>query len=268
MRIYYINLERRPDRRTRMEALAAARGLDFTRVDAIDAAATDFAQQASILPRHGPTGTMSDNTLACTLSHFKVWETFVNDPDAGDCAVVLEDDVVLAPATGRAIDVLEQCGLGGYALVKLELYDAMTKGAVMGVARSLSDGFALRQSCQILAGSAAYMLTRNTAQHLLAQRGTIAAPVDHFLFYPRKVVGFWGGPYGVLDPPIAVQDAGSPSDIGAQRRVGTQRGQAWRRFRYEAAQAPLILGKLLTGQARVVRMGPVPKDVSAEDPSA
>lgn len=253
MKVYYINLDRRPDRRDRMELLAKARGLTLTRIPAVDAASDDFEGQARNMKRKGPTGEMSANTLACTLSHFKTWQAFVDDPSAGDYAVVLEDDVNLAPTTRQAIDALAAENLAGYGLVKLELFDTMTKGAVVSRPRLLGGGFDLRESFQILAGSAAYMISRDLAKRLLDYRSTIRAPIDHFLFYPRAVPGFWGGPYAVLDPPVACQEAAIGSDIGALRNVGSNRRRAWDRFKYEAAQTPLILRKLVTGRARVVK---------------
>lgn len=253
VRTYYINLDRRPDRRDRMDALAKARGLDVTRIAAVDAAAADFSTLAQDMMRKGPTGEMSDGTLACTLSHFKTWKTFVDDPSAGDHAVVLEDDVVLAPSTHQVLADLSAAHLAGYGLVKLELFDTMTKGAFVGRTVPLSDGFALRDSFQILAGAAAYVITRDLARRLLDYRSAIRVPIDHFLFYPRAVPGFWGGPYAVLDPPVAQQDPTTVSDIAAVRNVGSKRKRAWSRFGYEAAQTPLILRKLLAGQARLVK---------------
>jgi len=253
VRIYYINLDRRSDRRDWMEALAGARGLELTRIAAVDASSPDFAMQVRDMKRKGPTGEMSNNTLACTLSHFKAWKTFVDDPAAGDLAVVLEDDVNLAPAVAQALAVLATADLGEFGLIKLELFDTMTKGAVVGRPRTIGEGFNLRRSFQIMAGSAAYIVTRDLARRFLQYRSTIRAPVDHFLFYPRAIPGFWGGPYGVLDPPVACQHAELVSDISAARMVGSTRRRAWDRFRYEAAQAPSILRELAMGKAQVVK---------------
>lgn len=255
MNTYVINLDRRPDRLERMQQVAEAHDFTFERISGIDAKAAGFRQQAEVLMKDGPTGRMSDNTLACTLSHIKAWETFVNDPDAGDRAVFLEDDVVLSTDFTDVLTQLAACHSNGYGLVKLEQGGAMARGAFVGRREPLDPDFALRKSYQILTDAAAYMMTRTLAQELVTFRTRICAPVDHFLFYPRKSKGFWGGPYAVLDPAIAIQDREIASDIAALRYTDTRRRRDLLRLRYEAAQFPAILRGMVMQGVRLTKIG-------------
>lgn len=246
MKIYVINLDRRPDRLRRMEGIAEALGFGFERIRAIDAKAEEFADLAATLRRDGPTGLMSDNTLACTLSHLKAWETFLADPDAGEHAVILEDDVVLAKRSLSVIRDLAENRLWGYRLVKLEQGGAMKKGAFLGHPGHPREGYALREAHQLLTDAAAYMLSREGAGHLLGFRDAIAAPVDHFLFYPIRRAGFWGGPVAVVDPAIALQDREITSDIRFQPYIDSRKRRDRLRLLYEGRQA----GRILSGLAR------------------
>jgi GR25 family glycosyltransferase involved in LPS biosynthesis len=195
---------------------------------------------------------MSDNTLACTLSHFKAWQTFLDDPDAGEHAVVLEDDVELAARSVSVIRDLFENRLWGYKLIKLEQGGAMRNGAFVGHRGEMRQGYALREAHQVLAGAAAYALSREGAAHFLGFRDSIAVPVDHFLFYPVRRRGFWGGPYAAVDPAIAVQDWSLGSDINHQRNLKSRKGRNLARALHEGHQARRILGGLLRRRRRWV----------------
>ena len=96
MKTYVINLDRRTDRKARIDKITGECGLEYQRVSAIDAKSQDFLEISKDLPSDGPTGRTSNNTRACTLSHFKAWTEFLNDPHSGSSALILEDDVVLS----------------------------------------------------------------------------------------------------------------------------------------------------------------------------
>lgn len=252
LKIYVINLDRRLDRRARMDTIAATHGIEYQRIAAIDAKSEDFLKLAKDLQEDGPTGRTSSNTRACTLSHFKAWQEFLRDPNSGDMALILEDDVILSPAFLKALKILEANFLFGYGLIKIELGGSMAKGAFLGQKLDIGGGFGLRRSHQILTDAAAYIIHRNLAKRLVEFRQSISAPVDHFLFYPIRRRGFWGGPYGVLDPAVVVQDRSINSDIRSQPYLDTRRRRDVLRFFYEARQVPSILLKLLTRKCKLV----------------
>lgn len=235
-----------------MDDIASRHVIAYQRIAAIDAKSEDFFRLAKDLLDDGPTGRTSDNTRACTLSHFKAWQEFLRDPNSGDMAVILEDDVMLSPAFLKALNILEANLLFGYSLVKIELGGSMAKGAFLGPKFNIGGGFGLRRSHQILTDAAAYIIHRNLAERLVEFQQSISAPVDHFLFYPIRRKGFWGGPYGVLDPAVVVQDRSINSDIRSEPYLDTRRRRDVLRFFYEGRQVPSILLKLLTGKCKLV----------------
>lgn len=252
MRIYVINLDRRTDRKARIDEIFSKCGLDYQRVSAIDAKSEEFFEISKDLSCDGPTGRTSNNTRACTLSHFKAWQEFVNDPDAGSIALILEDDVIISSDFVAVIKDISKNSMYDFGLIKIEQGGAMKKGAFLGPKLDLSNGFGIRKSYQHLTDAAAYIITRETAERLLTFRHSIKAPIDHFLFYPIRRSGFWGGPYGVLDPAIVIQDRSIQSDIRSQPYLDSRRRRDFLRLLYESREVPSIVLNLLLRKCRLV----------------
>src|SRR5580693_2241588 len=95
MQIYLINLARRPDRRSMMEAQGTRLGLYFTRLDAVDARGPEpDAPRNDLFAASGPLGEIPRGDKSCTLSHIKAWKMFLGSGDSH--AAILEDDVALS----------------------------------------------------------------------------------------------------------------------------------------------------------------------------
>ena len=94
MRIFYINLDRRTDRRTQMEERLANLGLAASRLSAITPDQLSDADRAfSCNPQKFYW--MTPEECACTQSHLKALRAFL---DSGDShGLILEDDAVLSP---------------------------------------------------------------------------------------------------------------------------------------------------------------------------
>ncbi|XP_067613087.1 glycosyltransferase 25 family member [Eurosta solidaginis] len=112
--IYMINLERRPERRTKMEKLFHEIGLDVEYFPAVDGKNlnTEVLQQLGVKflpgyedPYHGRQMTMGE--VGCFLSHYRIWEKIVERQQ--NEVLVLEDDVRFQPYfKDSAIRVLSQ----------------------------------------------------------------------------------------------------------------------------------------------------------------
>jgi glycosyl transferase family 25 len=75
MRIYLINLARRPDRLAAM--LRRAGGLHLERVEALDAGQEDPQTLGRWFEAGGPLGEIPAGDKACLLSHRRAWQIFV-----------------------------------------------------------------------------------------------------------------------------------------------------------------------------------------------
>ena len=113
MRIYLINLARRPDRLAAMTRGQTALGLALERVEAVDAAAAEPDALDRWFEDGGPLGEIPRGDKACLLSHRLAWEKFLASGDRH--AVFLEDDVLLSRGAGALLtdDGWIPAGCGG-----------------------------------------------------------------------------------------------------------------------------------------------------------
>jgi glycosyl transferase family 25 len=248
MRLYLINLGRRPDRLAAMQSQAAALELALDRIDAIDAAAPEAVD--GWFAAGGPLGAIPRGDKCCLLSHRRAWEAFVATGEAH--AVFLEDDVVLAPSAGALLT-----GDGwipaGVDVVKLEHYGPPGQRVLLTEMRRVGEDFAMGRMLSRHTGAAAYILSRKAAQTLLAQK-RFNLPVDHLLFNPNNSKLFAGLSPWQLVPAIARQQefVGAPSDIEGTR-VGLRKLDATYikrelvRFAYDLRLIPRQLWALAWG---------------------
>jgi len=170
MKIFLINLDRRPDRLRHMTEILNGLGLPFTRVSAVDGMQLPMGEVRRW-------GNLPPGATACFLSHRDCWKRVVDE--ALPYAVVLEDDLHLAP------DAASLLCHGDWVpteadVVKLEtrlcrtLVDKAVAAAVSG--RSLHR---LRSSHM---GTGGYIVTRKGAERLLSLSKRLEAPVDHVMF--------------------------------------------------------------------------------------
>ncbi len=233
-----------------MTALAAERGIVLTQVPAIDASADDFLAKAAHLKRKGPTGILGDGAVACTLSHARAWQAFV---DSGqDYAVFLQDDVELShdfAATVAAIIGAEP----GFDLIKLECGLSAKDGILLGRPAFEVNQRRVRPCYQLSTDAAAYILSREGARHALSRIGQSDVAVDHFLFYPLDRTGCCGLPFAYVEPSIAIQDRGLQSNISSARYADSAWSRKLRRLGYEAAPASAMISALLFKGARITK---------------
>ena len=115
MRLYLINLARRPDRLAAMLGQAA----HLERVEALDAAQAEPETLNRWFEDGGPLGEIPAGDKACLLSHRRAWELFVAGPDSH--AVFLEDDVRLSKSASALLAASNWIPSDA-AVVKLEHY--------------------------------------------------------------------------------------------------------------------------------------------------
>lgn len=255
MRIYLINLGRRPDRLAAMQAQSAPLGLALTRVEALDAAAAPGAADGWFAAG-GPLGEIPGGDKACLVSHRMAWEQFAASGEAH--AVFLEDDVRLQPAAGALLgdDGWIPPGIG---VVKLEHYGPPGQRVLLADLRAVGEDFRLGRMLSRHTGAAAYILSRAAAQMLLAET-RFDLPVDHLLFNPNNSQLFARlAPWQLL-PAIARQEqfVGAPSDIEGTRVKLRQMSWSYARrelvrFGYDLKLLPRQVIALLSG-ARFVAM--------------
>ena len=255
MRLFLINLDRRPDRLDAMTAQAGALGLALSRIAAVDAKAADPAELDRWFAPSGPLGEIPRGDKACFLSHRRAWEAFVVSGDAH--AVVLEDDVRLSPVAGAllASDAWVPQGAG---LIKLEHYGPPGQRVLLTDFHQVGEDFRLARMLSRHTGAAAYLIARAAAQMLLDQT-RFDLPVDHLMFNPNNSRLFAGLAPQQLLPAIARQqqftdarEKGIKSDIEGTRKPLRALSPAYARrelirFGYDLRLVPRQLAALAGG---------------------
>jgi glycosyl transferase family 25 len=223
MRIYLINLARRPDRLAAMTAEAGRLGLVFDRVEALDARGAEPGAMAHGFAASGPLGPLPDGDKACLVSHRLAWQRFADSDDGH--AVFLEDDVRLSDGAG-ALLTGDNWIAPDVAVVKLEHYGPDGQRVLLTGIRKVSlvtpprqaatarEDFRIGRMLSRHTGAAAYILSRGAAEILLAQ-ARFNLPVDHLLFNPNNSPLFAAlAPWQLL-PAIARQQ----QFVGSQKHI-------------------------------------------------
>ena len=248
MRIYLINLGRRPDRLGAMTAQGQALGLGLERVEAVDAATAPGLDRW--FEDSGPLGEIPRGDKACLLSHRAAWQLFADGPDQH--AVFLEDDVRLSEVAAAmlASDIWIPDGV---SVVKLEHYGPPGQRVLLADLHVLGEDFQLGRMLSRHTGAAAYILNR-TAARLLLDQTRFDLPVDHLLFNPNNSSLFADlSPWQLL-PAIARQQqfVGAKSDIEGTRKGLRAFGLTYMkrelvRFGYDLQLLPRQIAALMRG---------------------
>lgn len=159
-----------------METEMAKAGITFQFFDAIDGTADwdDLKPTIDVPAFERNTGRhVMPGEIGCTHSHLSVWKAL--DRTEAPAGLILEDDVVLHPDFGKAVDT----ALGHIAdwdLVKLNHIRAKWpyRKANLGT-------YTLNAYLGSFTGMGAYLLTRETANRLLPRMLPISRPIDHDL---------------------------------------------------------------------------------------
>ncbi|HWY61310.1 MAG TPA: glycosyltransferase family 25 protein [Rhizomicrobium sp.] len=256
MQIFLINLARRPDRLAAMTEAARRLGLNFTRMEALDAKIAGGLQDQ--FDDKGPLGEIPRGDKACLLSHRAAWDAFMAGGD--EFAAVLEDDVILSPSAARFLQNADWLP-PGTDLVKLEQYGPPGQSVLLSDFRDAGEGFRIARMHSRHTGAAAYILSRRAAQILLAERH-FNLPVDHLLFNSNNSRLFAKlSPWQLL-PAVARQRefVGAASDIEGTRVALRKWSLTYMqreliRFGYDLKLLPRQLELVISGKARFTRIG-------------
>ena len=92
--VYFINLDRSPDRRAEMSQRLSALGIAFERVPAIDGRSLSSSAVDAVRIDTPGWKPLSAGEIGCFLSHRECWRRIAQGDEAYGC--VFEDDVLLS----------------------------------------------------------------------------------------------------------------------------------------------------------------------------
>ncbi|MBP0439647.1 glycosyltransferase family 25 protein [Tianweitania sediminis] len=212
MEVFFINLDRSPERRAFMMDQLEALGVSFERIAAVDGKTADLTRHAG--------SPLTQTEIACFLSHRDCWKRIVDlDLDYG---LILEDDVRLSPRFAAvASDTAWLNPLNG--LAKLD-----TSGRKVLLERQSKEGPAGLRFHRLRSehtGCAGYIISRGKAREFLGRSSArLTEPVDLFVFGEQavaeeRVVAWQAVPAVVAQEKRFASVAGKPMDsvIGSRR---------------------------------------------------
>jgi glycosyl transferase family 25 len=254
--VHVINLDRRPDRLARIGAHLADRGVGFIRQSACDAQSVPEPEIAQIVAAHGPLGQLGLGDRACTVSHTRAWQAFLDS--GADHALFVEDDIFLSADIAATLATNDWIPPGCHA-VKLEKFNAGTSRLLLApeIGHTPS-GRALHPMRSRHVGGGAYILSRRGAELALAHRGRMRVPIDHFLFNDTVSPIRRALAAAIVVPAMATQRAYAyESDIAPLGKAIRPKGwkkrlRTLRRGLAEVNQAPRQIWQWATGQARII----------------
>jgi glycosyl transferase, family 25 len=173
MKVYFLNLDRHPLRKTRMCELLE--GLPYERIHAVDGKTLEGPE---VLPPFTPRKyeNMTRYERAYVLGHRLAWQKFLETGDALAC--VLDDDVALSPEFGKFMRDESWFPQGG-CVVKIETDRErvfLSRQSIPALGRSL----AVLRSSHL--GSSAYVISREGARFFLGQTVRPDHPLDYVMF--------------------------------------------------------------------------------------
>jgi glycosyl transferase, family 25 len=233
MRAYYINLDRRTDRREAMEARFAALGIAAERVTALTPSDITAEQRAKYCNPNSWRW-KSEAELSCSLTHVKIMRQLIASEEP--MAAIFEDDAVLAPDLGRFLAEFEKASLD-IDLLHMETDNtsvrlppnAEEQVGRLGLFRLFSSG----------RGSAGYVITRKAALRIVDSEEIRVIQTDQALFGTGPLSR--GLVIRQLVPALVIQEdrlglaegeRGPGSDLQALRRqrIRANAGNFWRRL--------------------------------------
>lgn len=245
-----VNLTRASDRKQNMTTELARSGVQTEMSPAVDCHTVITEEIYAHVKREGPWGFIHPPAAACTLSHMKIWERFLQT-DRTHC-LVLEDDIHISPELGQWTDDLswwpEDAGI-----VKLECWRAKTLKILLDRVRASYLGRQLVRMYNRHVGSAGYILTRNAARALLAYH---PAPltVDNLLFSLNASPAARHFKVYQVQPALIIQGNEPPGWV--KPTTAKYRPEGWmlvrqklKRGYYELAYPLSTWAKFLTGRA-------------------
>jgi glycosyl transferase, family 25 len=230
MHAFVINMDRAIERWNQAAKAIESAGISYERLPAVDGRALklpikEFDASAYRL-RHGRRPNLA--TIGCYISHLKAWQALLDSPH--EYGIICEDDiqidcqVPLRTLLQKAIDfreswdILRLCGF---------------HNSHPRCFAPLAEGYSLAVNLTRLSGSAAYMLHRTAAEHLLERLVPMSLPLDHAL--DREWV--YGLKAASIYPlPINQEDHAFVSQIQTQTHEKIPSWQRyWTVFPYRAA---------------------------------
>ena len=254
--IYYINLDRVPQRREFMEQQFNSLELAATRFSAVDASKPPGAFGNGYRPGSGLRWGLKLSEIACFESHRAIWQRAVADDLAA--VAIFEDDVQMSCSAGRVIRAVLEAS-EEFDMVKLDY----SPRALRFGPKQVLNGMCVRPMLEMAPSAAAYVLSQSGCRKLLNWSRCYSDHLDDFISIPRPdwkmfqafpAVGVqlvWSKSPSNLDAVVKSSERESDPTINSN----LDKGPPWFRLRRELYGAGEKLRRKVGGDARLKKGG-------------
>ncbi|MDB4078607.1 glycosyltransferase family 25 protein [Amylibacter sp.] len=260
--VWVINLKKRPDRLEKIRKRLDQLGVEWKNIEAIDGHNCEESA-LNVSTKVGEIGFLSNNTRACSASHYKAWELLISKKV--NYGIILEDDVELSD---EFKDLLydESWIPSRSNLIKLEKF-APNKVSKILIGSVLSHALGNTRHVHKMysrhTGAAAYLLSRKGAEKLVEWNSQFTVPVDHLLFNETVSKVCTALNPMILIPPIAWQsvEVGQGSNIVDSYKLNPlsklkKIKRSLKRLYYESRLWPYQFWILISGKAKLKSIFP------------
>lgn len=242
MKCLLINLDRSLDRLAHMKSEFARIGIQFSRIEAVDAESRPDLATMPLRAKRRTKIRLADTEIACLLSHRACWEMIAKGGDRH--VAVFEDDLVFTTTAGA---LLRDTGWipADADIIKLETVFQKT---LVGRKRlAAGHGFFLSRLHDVHIGTGGYIISRQAARDLVDATRDIGIPVDQLMFNPIFPTSSGKRIYQLV-PALCLQDQylGEKS-LGLPSLLKLDRVNAWKESGLAGRHAK-ALGKKITSE--------------------
>lgn len=217
LKIYLVNLDRSPDRLTRMSRLLQTARLTYHRIPAIDGH-TLSAEEIEKYNGNVANAPLSGSQIGCYLSHRAAWQQVTEDEAA--YAAIIEDDIHFSDAMPEFLGATNWIPTDA-DIIKFETVKRKTTLNRRWI--KVKNGYSLAQLVGLHCGTGGYIVSLKAAKHLLDNSGEPTMPIDQLIFNPKSDVRQALRIYQMV-PALCMQDSvqlarsdGNFLDSGIQR---------------------------------------------------
>jgi glycosyl transferase family 25 len=228
--VYLINLNRSKERYNYIKGYLIDLELPFERIEALDGSSLSKEEIESKVDFKFFNPTQKLGTVGCSLSHIKVWETFLRSNFK--FALIFEDDVSFDPNKLKVVikDLIKNSQL--WDLVSFEIFH---RGFPLTI-KKLENGNNLVLYLTKVTHSGAYMINRKAAKNLLKKALPIKMPIDHYFTRSWELdIKFTG-----IENPRLVNQTFGESDIEKTKQISKDNKNVFSLLYLEKIQSELI----------------------------
>ena len=223
---YIINLDRSKARYESIKPYVDQLELPTERIEAVDGSKLSEEElkekvdleTCRVFLGHTP----KRGTIGCSLSHIKVWQTFLKSNYK--YALVFEDDVTFKPKKLQVVieDVLKNSNL--WDIVNFEIHCNRRMPVCI---KTLIHNHELSLYLSKSTHTGCYMINRKAAKHLLEKALPIKMPVDHYFTRSWEL----GVRYTGVENPTLVHQTYGDSDINQTKNMSDDTISHWVLFK-------------------------------------